>query len=280
MKSKKPSLKIMPERSFYQLQSFIEEKPIKKDVSSKTPLACSLRKLKTEYDACGLKLSTEDAGMNIDQIKFWAEFSILPVVVKIGGPNARNDVKQLVPLKIEGLIAPMVESPYGLENFIAAVKNFTTPIKFGRLSKHINIETVTAVKQLDSILNIPEAEFLDEITIGCSDLSSSLKKPAIDRPLLNRVARIVKKIQLKKIPVSIGGGIQPDTIDGFLKKVQPDKFNTRVVTFNNIPGRKYEQAVAEALHFEILMLEHDAEQGFITRKEEKFRTEELKKRLK
>jgi hypothetical protein len=174
----------------------------------------------------------------------------------------------------------MVESPYGLENFIAAVKNFTTPIKFGRLSKHINIETVTAVKQLDSILNIPEAEFLDEITIGCSDLSSSLKKPAIDRPLLNRVARIVKKIQLKKIPVSIGGGIQPDTIDGFLKKVQPDKFNTRVVTFNTMPGRKYEQAVAEALRFEILMLEHDAEQGFITRKEEKFRTEELKKRLK
>ena len=46
MKSKKPSLKIMTERSFYQLQSFIEEKPIKKDVSSKTPLARSLRKLK------------------------------------------------------------------------------------------------------------------------------------------------------------------------------------------------------------------------------------------
>ena len=273
MKLKKPSSKAMPKRSLYQLQSFIEDKPIQK------ALANSLRKLKTEYDACGLKLSTEDAGMTIDQIKFWAEASLLPVVVKIGGPNARNDIKQLVSLKIEGLIAPMVESPYGLENFIAAVKYFTTPMKFDRLSKHINIETVTAVKQLDSILNIPEAEFLDEITIGCSDLSNSLKKPAIDRALLNRVARIVKKIQLKKIPVSIGGGIQPDTIDGFLKKVQPDKFNTRVVTFNNIPGRKYEQAVAEALRFEILMLEHDASQGFITRDEEKFRIQELKKRL-
>ena len=77
----------------------------------------------------------------------------------------------------------------------------------------------------------------------------------------------------------MGGGIEPDTNDGFLK-VQPDKFNTRVVTFNTIPGRKYEQAVAEALRFEILMLEHDADQGFITRNEEKFRTEELKKRLK
>ena len=159
MKLKKPSFKAMPKSSFYQLQSFIEDKPMKKAVSFQTTLARSLRKLKTEYDACGLKLSTEDAGMSIPQIKFWAEFSLLPVVVKIGGPNARNDIKQLVPLKIEGLIAPMVESPYGLENFITAVKDFATHKQFEKLSKHINIETVTAVKQLDSILNIPEAEF-------------------------------------------------------------------------------------------------------------------------
>ena len=258
MKLKKPSSKATPKRSLYQLQSFIEDKPMKKAVSFQTTLARSLSKLKTEYDACELKLSTEDAGMTIHQIKFWAEFSLLPVVVKIGGPNARNDIKQLVPLKIEGLIAPMVESPYGLENFITAVKDFATHKQFEKLSRHINIETVTAVKQLDSILNIPEAEFLDEITIGCSDLSNSLKKPVIDRALLNRVARVVKKVQLKKIPVSVGGGIQPGTIDGFLKKVQPDKFNTRVVTFNASPARKYEQAVAEALRFEILMLEHDA----------------------
>ena len=77
----------------------------------------------------------------------------------------------------------------------------------------------------------------------------------------------------------MGGGIEPDTIDGFLK-VQPDKFNARMVTFNASPARKYEQAVAEALRFEILMLEHYARQGFITRDEKEFRTPELKKRLK
>ena len=58
-----------------------------------------------------------------------------------------------------------------------------------------------------------------------------------------------------------------------------DKFNTRVITFDVVPGQKYNQAVAEALRFEILMLEHDARQGFITRDEEKFRIKELKKRL-
>ncbi len=146
MKSKKTSLKIMP---------------VKKAESFQVTLARSLRHLKNDFGACGLKLSTEDAAMTIDQIKFWAEASLLPAIVKIGGPNARNDIKQLVPLNIDGLIAPMVESPYGLENFISAVRDFTTPMQFGRLNKHINIETVTAVKQLDDILKAPEAKFLD-----------------------------------------------------------------------------------------------------------------------
>ena len=265
MKSKQPPLKIMP---------------VKKSESFQANLGRSLRKLKNDFGACGLKLSTEDAAMTIDQIKFWVDISLLPVVVKIGGPNARNDIKQLVSLNIDGLIAPMVESPYGLENFILAVQDFTTSMQFGRLNKHINIETITAVKQLDGILNAPVAKFLDEITIGCSDLSASLNKPTMEGSVLNRVVRVVKKIKSKKITVSVGGGIQPTSIDSFLKKIQPDKFNTRVVTFDVVPGQKYNQAVAEALRFEILMLEHDARQGFITRDEEKFRIKELKKRLK
>jgi hypothetical protein len=59
-----------------------------------------------------------------------------------------------------------------------------------------------------------------------------------------------------------------------------DKFNTRVVTFDVVPVQKYGQAVEEALQFEILILERDARQGFITRDEEKSRINELKKCLK
>ena len=99
MKSKNPPLKIMA---------------VKKTESFQTILCRSLRKLKNDFGACGLKLSTEDAAMTIDQITFWTDLSLLPVVVKIGGPNARNDIKQLVSLNIDGLIAPMVESLYGL----------------------------------------------------------------------------------------------------------------------------------------------------------------------
>ena len=243
-------------------------------------LRSSLLKLKNNFRACGIKLSTEDAAMTIDQIAYWAEFCDLSTIVKIGGPNARNDIKQLLPLNIDGLIAPMVESPYGLENFISAVRDFTTPMQFERIKKQINIETETSVRQLESILAAPEAKYLDEITIGCSDLSESMKKPKWDESFIALVSSIVQTIKKKNIPVSVGGGITPSTIDAYLKKVQPDHFNTRVVMFNVVPGSNYSEAVQAALSFEILMLEHDSALNYISRDEEKFRIKELKKRLK
>ncbi len=261
MKLKKPVLKMMP-------------------VESDKDLRSSLLKLKNRFGACGIKLSTEDAAMSIEQIAYWAEFCNLSTTVKIGGPNARNDIKQLLPLNIDGLIAPMVESSYGLENFISAVRDFTTPMQFERVKKQINIETETAVRQLDVILAAPDAKYLDEITIGCSDLSESMKKPRWDESFMELVSSVVKKIQKKHIPVSVGGGIAPSTIDGYLKKVQPDHFNTRVVMFNVEPGRGYFEAVQAALRFEILMLEQDSALKFISQDEEKFRIRELKKRLK
>lgn len=244
-------------------------------------LVQSMRTLKNEFGATCLKLSTEDAAMSFEQIRFWTQLAdgILPVMVKIGGPNARNDIKQLLSMNIDGLIAPMVESVYGLENFLSAVRDFTTPMQMQRLVKQINIETVTAVEKLDDILASPEAAFLDEITIGCSDLSQSLKKNRMDPIVQSLVRQAVSKIKAKKINVSVGGGIAPDTIDEILSDIQPHQFNTRMVTFSVDPQRSYRTAVAETLHFELKILEHDLNKGFISRDEEKFRARQLRTRL-
>lgn len=241
----------------------------------------SLWNLKNQYGASCLKLSTEDAAMSYEQIRFWTELAkgVLPVMVKIGGPNARNDIKQLLSLNIDGLIAPMVESAYGLENFLTAVRDFTTPMQMQRLVMQINIETATAVEQLDAILAVPEADLLDEITIGCSDLSQSLKKDRMDPEVQKLVREAVARIKAKKIKVSVGGGIAPDTIDAILQDIQPHQFNTRVVTFSVQPGQSYRTAVAQTLDFELQMLEHDLKKGFISLDEEKFRSRQLRKRL-
>jgi len=254
--------------------------PQAKKASTQNLIACLLN-LKNQFGASCLKLSTEDAAMSFEQIGFWTELTqgVLPVMVKIGGPNARNDIKQLLALNIDGLIAPMVESAYGLENFLAAVRDFTTPMQMQRLVKQINIETVTAVEQLDAILASPAAELLDEITIGCSDLSQSLKKDRMDAEVQKLVREAVARIKARNIKVSVGGGISPDTIDAILHDVQPHQFNTRVVTFSVESGKSYRTAVAETLDFEMQMLEHDLKKGFISLDEEKFRARQLRKRL-
>ncbi len=240
-----------------------------------------LTRLKREYGASALKLSTEDAAMGFDQIGFWTRRckDLLPVYVKIGGPNARNDIRELVRREVDGLIAPMVESPYGLLNFIEALKTFTTPLQYRHIKKHINIETITAVEQLDAILALPEADDLDEITIGCSDLSGSMGKSVTHPDVTARVRECTEKIRAFGKPVSVGGGITPANIDSRLKTLAPSHFNTRVVTFSYDPAQSYPDAVRMALDFELEMLDRDRLEGFLTPEEARERSVKLKKRL-
>jgi len=245
------------------------------------PGRLALQRLVQEFGATCLKLSTEDAGMSFSQIDYWSRLSkgIVPLVVKIGGPNARNDIKQLLQPAISGFIAPMVESPYGLQNFIEALKSLTSPLQYQWVKKHINIETVTAVDQLQNILGSPFARDLDEVTIGCSDLSQSMNCAVDDLHLLGRVRKSVQMIRQKGYPASVGGGITPATIDNFIFQVRPDKFNTRLVTFKVKSGVSHQKAVRAALEFEILMLDTDCHKGFISLEEKLFRTEQLRQRL-
>ncbi len=240
-----------------------------------------LSRLVEVHGATALKLSTEDAAMGFDQIGFWVQRckGLLPMVVKIGGPNARNDIRELVARGVDGLIAPMVESPYGLQNFIEALGEVLTPLEYNMVNKHINIETITATEQLDAILDSRWAGQLDEITIGCSDLSSSMGCKVTDPEVTERVAVCAAKIQERGMGVSIGGGITPANIDERLELLSPTHFNTRVVTFCNEPAVSFGEAVRLALEFEIEMLSLDHAEGFINADEKQARANELKKRL-
>ncbi|MFQ5443257.1 MAG: aldolase/citrate lyase family protein [Nitrospinales bacterium] len=240
-----------------------------------------LLNLKNQYGASCLKLSTEDAGMSFEQIDYWVKqcAETLPVMVKIGGPNARNDIKTLLNFNIKGFVAPMVESVYGLEDFIEALRDHTTEPRFKKLSKHINIETQTAIENLDAILNSSAIKELDCITLGRKDLSKSMKRSVGDPKVTELVKNTVCRIKDRNIKVSLGGGVASHTIDDHLHDIQPNQFNTRVVTFEFRAGQTYGPAVNEAIRFEMLILKEDLQKGFITPEEEKIRAGELRKRL-
>jgi len=241
----------------------------------------ALKKLKTEHGAIGIKLSTEDAAMSHAQIEEWAAMAkgILPIHVKIGGPNARNDIKSILPMEIDGFIGPMIESPYAMENFICAVRDFSSPLQYRRIKKCVNIETDFAVRNLDAIFNSPYAKDIDEVTLGSSDLLQSLGVKRSDPAFVETVKSTVLRIRDKGYQISLGGGITPGAIDNWLSETQPSKFNTRLVAFPCDGRKSYQPAVESALRFELLMLENDLKKGYLSIDEEHCRAQDIKSRL-
>lgn len=239
-----------------------------------------LRELKEKYGASGLKLSTEDAGMSFDQIAYWAQIAspILPVFVKIGGPEARNDMKKISTLMdISGVIAPMVESSYSLQKYISSLKEIFK--RFENLSKHINIETITAYENLSKIFSIPEISYIDEITIGRGDLSRSVNKEVDDPEVDNMCKTIIETAQRNNIKVSIGGAVNHKNAERVFKQIKPDKINTRSVVFSRGGSSDIEKSILKALEYEVLMMREDFRLGFISENEAADRIEKLKKRM-
>ena len=60
----------------------------------------------------GLKGGTEVEDMDHDELKLMQMLAkdILPCVVKIGGPEARTDIRYCTSIGVDGLSAPMIES--------------------------------------------------------------------------------------------------------------------------------------------------------------------------
>lgn len=241
-----------------------------------------LWELKEEHGASGLKLSTEDAGMSFQQISYWSQIAspVFPVIVKIGGPEARNDMKMLSNLNdIAAVVAPMIESPYSLRKYISSLKEIFGDNKFKGVSKHINIETITAFENLSHILSVPEAGFIEEITIGRGDLSRSINKEADDQEVSRISKIIIEEAQRKNIKVSIGGTVNPKNAKQVFEEMKPDKINTRSIVFNRGSSSDVGKAVLMALEFEIIMMKEDLKHGFVSIDEARDRTEKLKKRM-
>lgn len=121
----------------------------------------------------GLKIETEAEGASFFDISNLVEFgksSNLPVFVKIGGPDARNDIRECLSLGVDGLIAPMIESPF-------AVKKFHEASRDSRVSwRCLTIETITAFQNLESIASAAREYGIQGLTFGRGDFSDSVNR--------------------------------------------------------------------------------------------------------
>lgn len=222
----------------------------------KNKLRKALEILKYKYSACALKLGTEAEDNSFEDIIRIQEIvsDELPIVLKIGGCEARNDMQQAVSIGINGIIAPMIESSYALKLFISALKTISKD-SYNNIKKIINIETITGINNIKEIIDQKEFKELDQVTIGRTDLSSSLNCNVDSDTVYNRITKLTSIIHNENKIVSIGGSITPASAIRIENKVKPDKINIRTVVINLKSCKNIKEAIIRSLEFEILLLE-------------------------
>jgi len=211
----------------------------------------------------GIKLSTEDQGVSfefIDVVNNRIVHGAVPLHVKIGGPDARNDIRKSLEIRAKGIIAAMVESPFAVHKFVTAVKEIAGENLAKQLVLSINLETLSAYEKIDDILTTKEINEIDEIVIGVSDLAKSVGKATSDPFVLDIVEKMCIRAKSAGKMVRVGGLMsvfvsRKDFRDRMIMGNLVDEVNTSSVAINVKKADNLESAYLKAINFEFQLNE-------------------------
>jgi len=208
----------------------------------------------------GIKTSFEDEGALFNEtvrLKEICNQGKTKLTLKIGGPEAIRDIKDSLIIGVKGLVAPMVESAFGLKKFIQSAKTYISEDTLPSIQLNINVETITAVSNVEKMLDLSEANDLYGVTVGRVDLVSSMGK---DRNYVNSnevysiVRDVFSKVKEKGLKLCLGGAVSTESLS-FLKRLHSDglldKFETRYAIYDpSIALKNLSRALSKGQIFE------------------------------
>lgn len=220
-----------------------------------------LCKLKDNYNLQGIKAEFEAEGSTFRDLMRLRRLTLMAGVklfLKIGGAEAKKDIKDGLEIGVDGLIAPMIESSFAAKKFYESVCSI-----YGDCAVHttLNIETKNAIENIDKILHFARGKF-NNITIGRSDLSASYFdthiKPDSDF-VFKLLEKLAPKILSKNLTFTVGGSLSSKSIELFNTsythlKTQIYKLETRKVILPTHEFLNKTEAIKEALKFEELYI--------------------------
>lgn len=221
----------------------------------------SLKVLKNDYGVVAIKAEFEAEGSRKDELIMLRDMigtvGELDLIIKIGGCEAVHDLDQCKLLGADGVMAPMIETPFAMQKFKKAFnKVYGAESNTERI---INAETKTCLTYFDEILNVGR-DFLTGVTVGRSDLSASMgieRKDIESETIFNATKEFVTKAKSKNLITNFGGNIGIESIP-FIIKMSPyiDRFETRKVVITKSDNEKFlRNAISSALNFELLFLQ-------------------------
>lgn len=246
-------------------------------------LKSALEELK-KIGVVGVKQSTEDEGAAHKDIALIRDISRscgLKLNIKIGGCEAKTDISFCDSIKVDGIVAPMIESEFALKKFTESISHIKD------VNFYINIESSTAVDNIDNILESNHFNILNGIVLGRSDLTNSYgyEKESVDSiEMQNKVYDILKAFSKKSPTIIMGGNINKHSIP-FIKKLYYENILDFIETRNVIIdlekafNNDLEKVIEKALIFEALWLEFKANKYLTQGKEYMDRAKQIKGRI-
>lgn len=172
----------------------------------------------------------------------------MDLCVKLGGLSSIQDLHICKELYANSIVAPMVESAYGVEKFISSVKQV-----FGKAypSLYLNIETKSAFEHLDEI--VEKSGKITGFVLGRSDLKRSLGiEQANSDVILDYCNKLDNVCEVSNKQFILGGKINTDSVMFMEKLPHLTHFETRKVIFE--ASALSEDAINKALVFELNFL--------------------------
>lgn len=195
-----------------------------------------LKELHDDCNCIAVKAEFEAEGSRTDEMIMLCEIihrANVDLIIKIGGCEAVRDMDQCKLLGANGIMGPMIETPFAMSKFKGAAEKVYGN-ELDDINWIINTETITCHQNIDAILEAGKG-FLNTIAIGRVDLSGSmgLTRASINSEEIFDVSvDFAQKAHAAGLEVGFGGGISYDAIP-FIMKMTPyaDRFETRKIVF-------------------------------------------------
>ncbi len=214
--------------------------------------------LHAQHGLVSLKAGTEWEDMDYQEIQWLYELGEkqLPILVKVAGPEAKVDLRHLQAIGVTGLLGPMIESNYAMEKFAdIAQAHYKKATQTPMLA--VNLETIHAHDQLDTLISSPAFESIELVVIGRLDLSLSMGIDDVDHPKVLEVTQnIVNKVSAAGKPVSIGGFVNPATAGSIRDTFNVNYLNTIHTLFDLSKIDDVATAIWRGIEFEIDFYEY------------------------
>jgi 4-hydroxy-2-oxoheptanedioate aldolase len=186
----------------------------------------------------------------------------LHLTLKVGGCEAIRDMFEAANLGTSHLVGPMVETAYALKKYLGAIKVAFAEDLRKDMSFLINLETITAMRNFDEMLALPEAKDLAGVVIGRVDLTGSMgltREDINSEQVKNLALEAAAKAKAAGKVVVVGGGVSVHSLPFFrsFPTGHLDRYETRKVVFQ-CPGalQNTETAFLRAVEFELMWLKN------------------------